>query len=41
MNITRRLPVAGLQGTKRAGGAEDEGSAGTRTKEAQVDQMGR
>ena len=38
---TRRLSEADLPGVERAGEAEDKGSAGTRAKEAQVDQMGR
>ena len=40
MNM-RRLSEADLPGVKRAGGAEDKGSAGTRTQEAQFDQMRR
>ena len=38
---TRRLSEAALPGVKRARGAEHKGSVGTRTKEAQVDQMRR
>ena len=38
---TRRLSEADLPGVKRAGGAEDEGNVGTRTKVAQADQVGR
>ena len=45
MNMQKTAPEdfseADLPGIKRVGGAEDKGSAGTRTQEAQADQVGR